>query len=195
MKSKKEPGTYTEQGEGFFASQVRLIISVNVFMLVLSVGLLWPYRSERLFFGLQNPITTTIALALVLMVGFLAPIWLAQWSAWTVARRREYSTYFVSPETAQRINPKKLVPFVLRLRFNANTLVSALYLPEATDAPAHMPNLMIVYLAYLLLMMGAIIFLRPQTSVDEVIFFFVRSGAVGAFFGAWAHFRQVRASL
>jgi len=193
MKNKKEPGTYTEQGEGFFVSQARLIISVNLFMLVLSVGLLWPYRSERLFFGLQNPVTTTIALALLLMVGFLAPIWLAQGSAWAVARRREYATYFVSPETAQRINPKKLVPFVLRLRFNANTVISALYLPEATDAPAHMPNLGVIYLAYLLLMIGAIIFLRPQTSGDEVLFFFIRSGAVGAFFGAWAHFRQARA--
>ena len=192
MKTKKEQGSYTEQGEGFFASQMRLIVTVNLFMLVLSVGFLWPYRSERLFFGLQNPVTATIALALVLMGGFLLPIWLAQGSAWTVARRREYATYFVSPATAQRINPKKLIPFVLRLRFNANTVISALYIPEAIDAPAHMPNVMVVYLAYLLLMMGAIIFLRPQSLADEVLFFFVRSGAVGSFFGAWAHFRQPR---
>ena len=109
-----------------------------------------------------------------------------------VAHRRDYATYFVAPLTAERINPKKLVPFVLRLRFNANTTVSALYLPEALDAPHSMPGVTIVYFAYLLLMLGLIMFSGVRTNFDEVIFFFVRSGAVAAFMGAWGHYRQSR---
>ncbi len=192
MKTRNEGFSYSGQGDGFWGSQVRLIIWVNIFTLLLSIGLHLPYRSEQFFFGLTHPATTTIVLALVLTAGFLVPIWLAQWSSWMVAHRRDYATYFVAPLTAERINPKKLVPFVLRLRFNANTTVSALYLPEALDAPHSMPGVTIVYFAYLLLMLGLIMFSGVRTNFDEVIFFFVRSGAVAAFMGAWGHYRQSR---
>lgn len=192
MKTKNERFSYAGQGEGFWGAQVRFIIGVNVFTLLLSIGLHLPYDSERFFFGLTHPVTTTITLALVLTAGFLLPIWLAQWSSWMVARRREYVTYFVSPATAERINPKKLLPFVLRLRFNSNSLIAGLYLPEALDAPNSMPSVTIVYFAYLLLMMGLIMFVPARTSLDEVLFFFVRSGAVAAFMGAWGHYRQSR---
>lgn len=189
---KNEQWGYAGRGEGFLASQMRLIIGVNVFTLLLSIGLHWPYQSERYFFSLTHPMTTTIALALVLTVGFLAPVWLAQLSLWLVARQRDYTTYFVTSETAQRINPKKYVPFVLRIRFNANNVISALYLPEATDAPQTMPSLTVVYFVYLLVMMGFIMFTSLQSGWDEVIYFFVRSGAVAAFMGAWGHYRQSR---
>lgn len=189
---KKEQGSYAGQGEGFLASQMRLIVGVNVFMLLLSIGLHWPYQSERYFFNLTHPMTTTIALSFVLMAGFLAPIWLAQLCLWLVARQRDYITYFVTLETAKQINPKKFVPFVLRIRFNTNSIISALYLPQAVDAPQHMPSLTVVYFVYLLVMMSFIMFTSLQTGWDEVVYFFVRSGAVAAFMGAWAHYRQSR---
>ncbi len=65
---KNEQWGYAGQGEGFLASQMRLMIGVNVFTLLLSIGLHWPYQSERYFFSLTHPMTTTIALALVLTV-------------------------------------------------------------------------------------------------------------------------------
>lgn len=184
---KKEQGDY---GQGFLISQMRLIIGVNVFTLLLSVGLHWPYQSERYFFNLTHPMTTTIALSLVLTAGFLAPIWLAQLCLWLVARQRDYITYFVTSEVTKQINPKKFVPFVLRIRFNSNSIISALYLPEAVNAPKHMPSLTVVYFVYLLAMIGFIMFTNLQTGWDEVVYFFVRSGAIAAFMGAWAHYRQ-----
>lgn len=184
---KKEQGDY---GQGFLISQMRLIIGVNVFTLLLSVGLHWPYQSERYFFNLTHPMTTTIALSLVLTAGFLAPIWLAQLCLWLVARQRDYITYFVTSEVTKQINPKKFVPFVLRIRFNSNSIISALYLPEAVNAPQHMPSLTVVYFVYLLAMIGFIMFTNLQTGWDEVVYFFVRSGAIAAFMGAWAHYRQ-----
>ncbi len=189
MRTNKETGTDIGQMDGFWGSQARLLVSVNLFNLLLSVGLHWPYTSSRFFFGLGHPVSSTIALAMILTAGFFVPIWLAQGTLWLVARQRAFTTYFVSPQTAQRINPKKIVPFVLRFRFNANTLVAALYLPEALDAPKNMPPLTVVYLVYLLATMGVITFSPLRTVVDELIFFFVRSGAVAAFLGGWAHYR------
>lgn len=191
---KKERGDYVGQGEGFLTSQMPLIIGVNVFTLLLSIGLHWPYQSARYFFDLTHPITTTIALSLVLAVGFLTPIWLAQLCLWLVARQRDYITYFVTSEATKQINPKKFVPFVLRIRFNANSIISALYLPEAVDAPQHMPSLTVIYFMYLLLMMGFVMFTDLQSGWDEAVYFFVRSGAVAAFMGAWAHYRQPRST-